>query len=283
MHTSKSGLFLAILLALAASTLMSIPSTSAVSTPTIPEFSVKFIPSSYSVTITDPYTGQTTTTKNQNNTIQVTIKNQRAIDSTHQIYYNIRVRPHFEGNWTELFPVWNLASGPARSEAGDFPMGQYLYTADMPGAVRTPMQSEGENTVLTFPLNGGDGYARDALSNLPDNARVDFQVEAIVGHGAQYWYIQHPLFPTYGGLYQDSVAYDADSGWSNTQTVTVGNDSVVAAITDLVGSGQTNVWIVVAVSAVLVTLVVTIAAIIITRSRKTKHSSVSSEDKQCNA
>lgn len=266
MHTPKGGLVFAILLALAAYQ-MFIPSTSAVSAPSVPEFSVKFISSSYSVTTTDPYTGQTTTTLNHNNTIEVSINNQHAIDSTHQIYYNIRVRPHFEGNWTELFPLWNLASAPARSENGDFPIGQYLYTADMPDALRTPAQSEGEYTVLTFPLNGGNGYARDALSNLPDNARVDFQVEAIVGHNATYWYIQHPLYPTYGGLYQDSVAYDADSGWSNTQTLTVGTNSIAAAITDLVGNGPESIWIIVAITTFIIVAIVVVAAVFNKRTK----------------
>jgi hypothetical protein len=266
MHAYKKGVSLAILLALA-TFLILLPSTSAVSTPAVPQFSVKYIPSSYSVTTTDPYTGQTTTTINHNNTIQVTIKNQPAIDSTHQIYYNIRVRPHFEGNWTELFPLLNLASAPAHSEAGDFPMSQYLYSADTPGPLLTPMQSGGEYTVLTFPLNGGDGYSRDVLSDLPDNARVDFQIEAIVGHDAQYWYIQHPLFPTYGGLYQDSVAYDTDSGWSSTQTITVGTDSAAAAITDLLSSGQVSIWIAVAVSAAIIAAVIAVAAVLIKRAK----------------
>jgi hypothetical protein len=266
MHTSKSRLSLAILLILATSLIL-IPSTSAVSAPSVPQFSVKFTPSSYSVTTTDPYTDQTTTTRNQNNTIQVTIKNQPAIDSPHQIYYNIRVRPHFEGNWTELYPLWNLASAPARSESGDFPMAQYLYHADLPLARRTPMQSNGEYTVITFALNENNEFTPDALINLPVNAKVDFQVEAIVGHDAQYWYIQHPLFPTYGGLYQDSLAYDTDSGWSSTQTITVGTDSAAAAITDLIGSGQVSIWIVVAVSAVIIAAVIVVAAVLVKRAK----------------
>jgi hypothetical protein len=275
MNAYKNGLSLVILLALATFPIL-IPSTSAISAPTVPQFSVKFTPSSYSVTTTDPYTGQTTTTLNHNNTIQVTIKNQPAIDSTHQIYYNIRVRPHFEGNWTELFPLWNLASAPARSEAGDFPMAQYLYHADLPLARRTPMQSNGEYTTITFALNENNEYTPDALIDLPDNARVDFQVEAIVGHDAQYWYIQHPLFPTYGGLYQDSVAYDTDSGWSSTQTITVGTDSAAAAITDLLGSRQVSIWIVVVVSAIIVVAVIAVAAVLIKRA-KTQTATASSK------
>lgn len=38
--------------------------------------------------------------------------------------------------------------------------------------------------------------------------------------------VQHPLYPTYGGLYSGAVAYDSDSGWSSTQTIAFGETSV---------------------------------------------------------
>lgn len=269
MNVSRSSLSLALLLTLLASNIIAIESASAVSTPSVPEFSVNYTPSSYTVTTTDPYTGQTSTTRNQNNTVQVTIKNQPAIDSTHQIYYNIRVRPHFEGDWTELYPLYNLSSAPYSSEIGDFPMAKYLYHAELPLARRTPIQSNGGYTVITFPLNENNEYTPSPLTDLPNNARVDFQVQAIVGHDAQYWYIQHPLYPTYGGLYQDSVAFDSDSGWSGTQTITVGTDSYVAAITDLVSNWQVNdlVVIVIAAAAIIIVAVIAVAAVLIKRAK----------------
>jgi hypothetical protein len=267
MNTLRSAIPLAILIALTASNIFLIQSVSAVTAPTVPEFSVRFIPSSYSVTTTDPYTGQTTTTRNQNNNIEVTIKNQQAIDSTHQIYYNIHVRPHFEGDWVELYPLYNLSSAPYSSEIGDFPMSLYLYHADLPLARHTPMQSNDEYTVITFALNENNEYTPSPLINLPNNARVDFQVEAIVGHDAQYWYIQHPLYPTYGGLYQDSVAYDNDSGWSSTQTITVGTDSTTVFITDLASNWEENNWIVVAASTVIIVAIIAVAAVLIKRAK----------------
>ena len=44
--------------------------------PLVPEFTAKFVASSNSVTTTDPYTGQSTTKQNENNTVQLVIKNQ---------------------------------------------------------------------------------------------------------------------------------------------------------------------------------------------------------------
>jgi hypothetical protein len=69
---------------------------------------------------------------------------------------------------------------------------------------------------------GQEGTYFAFLSAVPLNGQVDFQVEAIAGHDSQAWYIQHPLFPQYGGYYEPAVDYDTTSGWSSTQTITIG-------------------------------------------------------------
>ena len=69
---------------------------------------------------------------------------------------------------------------------------------------------------------GQEGRYSAFLSAIPSGGQVDFQVEALVGHASQAWYIQHPLFPTIGGYFAPAIAYDSTSGWSNTQTITIG-------------------------------------------------------------
>ncbi len=191
--------------------------------PLVPSFTVKYVPSTYSVTETDPYTDETTTTQHPNSTIQVTIKNQSAPDSSHSVYYNIRVRPHFEGDWAELYPLEKLAAKPYDWDTETWTSAMYLYTQDVPLALQTPTQSSGGYTTITLPLDENPPYP---LRDLPENAKVDFQVEAIIGHDAQYWLTQHALYPEYGGMWSDAVAYDSDSGWSSTQTIALGEASV---------------------------------------------------------
>ena len=81
--------------------------------PTIPEFTVKFIDSSYATPATysiDPYTGQNVTHNGfyvVNKTIEVTIKNQQ-FDKAFSLYYNIRVKEHSAENWTNRYPTEDL-------------------------------------------------------------------------------------------------------------------------------------------------------------------------------
>ncbi|MCW3982544.1 MAG: hypothetical protein NWE96_00950 [Candidatus Bathyarchaeota archaeon] len=182
-----------------------------------------------------PYTGQTTTTQHPNRTIQVTITNQPTIDNSHPIYYNIRVRPHFEGDWTELYPIWKLPNTRYNWETKTWTYSQYLYTKEMSLPLQTPIQSSGQYTTITLPLDENPRYP---LNNLPDNAKLDFQVEAFVGHDAQSWAIQHPLNPEYGGYFVDSVAYDSDSGWSGTRTISLPDGSVFVSTPDPTASSS---------------------------------------------
>ena len=169
-----------------------VPACEAVPTPTVPEFTVKIIDSTYSVTTKDPYTGADVTQQHSNNSIQVTIKNQALSDSTHQIYYNVRTRPHFEGNWTELYSVVDAPNAPYNWDTKTWTYSKYL-------SHNTPPQSNNAFTVVTIALGESGNYL---FTHLPPNAQVDFQVEAIVGHDSQVWAIQHPFTPEYGGYYE---------------------------------------------------------------------------------
>ena len=201
--------------------------------PSVPEFTVKFVNASYPVTTTNPYTGLSETSLVVNNSIQITFKNQVPSNSNNQICYNIRVKPHFTSNWTEIYPIENRTS----SYNGDctFSYAEYVN-------YNSPRQSASSYSLVTFPVVptdlyqatgydikryfSGDQYTEGTyvtfLYSIPDGAQVDFQVEALVGHVSQSWVIEHPLYPTIGGHFAPAVANDGTSGWSNTKTVTVG-------------------------------------------------------------
>lgn len=206
-------------------------------TPSIPEVTVTFVNSSYNVTTSNAYTGVNETEQISNNSIEVKIKNQPFDCSNNQIYYNVRAKPHFADNWTEVYPLENLTSSYNNGD-GTFSYAEYI-SAD------SASQSSSSQTIITFPvvptefygetgydiqryyLGGEDresGYSA-FLSGIPYRAQIDFEVEALVGHSSQMWVIQHPLAPQYGGYFEPAIAFDAASGWSNTQTVTIGENS----------------------------------------------------------
>jgi len=206
--------------------------------PSVPEFTVKFVNASYTVTTTNSYTGLDETEQICSNSIEITINNQPFDSSDYQIYYNIRVKPHFEDDWTEVYPLENRTS----SYDGDvtFSYAQYINADSTP-------QSKSSYTIITFSvvptdlhsatgydiqryysgLEGQEGSVSAFLSAIPDGDKVDFQVQALVGHDSQVWIIEHliiddPLHPTIGGHFAPAVAYDGASDWSNTQTITIG-------------------------------------------------------------
>jgi hypothetical protein len=201
--------------------------------PSVPEFTVKFVNASYSVATTNPYTGVNETQQISNNSIQVTVKNQLFDYSNNQIYYNIRTKPRFADNWTEIYPIRNMTS--SYNGDGTFSYAQYINDD-------SPPQSKSSFTVITFPVvptelysasgydiqryysggEGQEGMYSAFLSAIPAGGQVDFQVQALVGHESQRWVIEHPFYPTIGGHFAPAVAYDETSDWSNTQTITIG-------------------------------------------------------------
>lgn len=201
--------------------------------PSVPEFSVRFVNASYSVTTTNPYTGLSETKLTSNNSIEVTIKNQPFDYSGYKIYYNIRVKPHFTDNWKEVYPIVNTTS--AYNGDGTFSYAEYMN-------YNSPSQSTSSYTIITFPVVPTDvyqatgydieryfsGYQYEGgtyitiLTAIPTGGQVDFQVQALVGHDSQLWVIDHPFTPTIGGHFAPAVAYDGASDWSETQTITIG-------------------------------------------------------------
>jgi len=132
---------------------------------------VKHVDNSYDLPATtassrDPYTNETTTETIpgyhvEDVTIEITIKNQPFAapvndENYNTLYYNVRVKGHFEENWRELYDS---------------------YSDNLPA------QSNSMFTVISIS------------ADYPDGGQVDFQVEAILGNHYLYYTPQHPLFP----------------------------------------------------------------------------------------
>jgi len=188
-----------LIIALTASSLMLIESASGVTSVTrlaAPKFSVKYIDNSYDVpptTTMDPYKGQTITEEYQviNKSIEITIEN--PLSSNYGAYYSVRAKGHFEENWINAFDI--------------------LYLP--------------QTLVITFSsTREGYYYSSNPKSKLvyaPLDCQVDFQVKAIKGHTYQVPapYVPFPRTPEY----LTNFKVDAESDWSETQTVTIPNAS----------------------------------------------------------
>jgi hypothetical protein len=235
--------------------------------PSIPEFTVKFVNASYSVTTTNPYTGANETQQISNNSIKITINNQFFDNSNNQIYYNIRTKPHFAENWTEVYPIQNRTS----SYNGDGTFSFALYIDDSSPKLNSSY------TTIAFPVVATEYYGESGydiqryysgdigqegeyfafLHGIPANAQIDFQVEALVGRNSTYWYVQHPLFPQYGGFNEPAIAYDSNSGWSNTQTIPIGEISASPTSTPTVP--EFSLWTI----PLLLTIMLALAGLVI--------------------
>ena len=117
--------------------------------PSVPQFTVKLINETYSVTTTNPYTEVNTTQRIDNASIEITIENQpfspywdTSVGSNITLFYNIRLKGHFAENWT------------------------YPYSPEN----GYPTQSTSEDTILSMP------------ANYPTGGQVDFQVQAMIGY-----------------------------------------------------------------------------------------------------
>jgi hypothetical protein len=185
------------MLALSGLVMVGCASAQFVQTPSVPEFTVELVDSSYdepTTYFTDPYTGETVTHEGYHvyrQNIELKIKNQPFTPYTEtggqniDFYYNIRIKGHFTGDWIELY---NPSDGfPPQSSGSEYTEFSYIWGGDA-------------NTMM----------GSKSIS-LPAGAQVDFQVEAMVGYTSRSG--EPPWFPW--------TFYGETSGWSSTQTLTI--------------------------------------------------------------
>ena len=161
-------------------------------TPSVPEFSLQFVDASYDVPTTytiDDYTGQNITHPGyhvENRTIEVRIKNQpfTSYESNGQII-DCYLNIRIKGSYAEN---WTTIYGPG---------------------LGYPTQSKSDYTQISYSL---DEYEYPFWDNLNEGGTVDFQVEALIGS-------VHRDASTFWAPW---VFEGETSGWSSTQTVTIG-------------------------------------------------------------
>ncbi len=192
----------------------------------VPEFTLALVSHPYDVPATspiyttNPYTGAQEQVSSgsagynvQNSTIQLSIRNQHVAYSDGSMafitFYNIRVKGHFSQNWTEIS---FLDENPS------------IKTVSTPDAVLV-VESSSDYTVVQIPAN-----------TFPDDSKVDFQVQAILGCYNTRWvwdtrtifnmYEQWYVGNTDCGSYLSSFVAESTSDWSNTQTLNLTDGSV---------------------------------------------------------
>jgi hypothetical protein len=134
--------------------------------PSTPEFSLKFIQTSETITHIDPYTGEKTYETIDKNTIEVKIKNQsfkeKLNDVKYYLFYTVTVRGHFSqpstaNSFTEYYQFYAYSFN-------DYPQG---YPHNMLQA------SNSEYTTISIK---GD---------YPPNAQIDVTVVAMLMHDGE--------------------------------------------------------------------------------------------------
>ena len=207
----KKTFTLALILILTASFLISVePAHSqTISKPFVPEFTVKYVDRSYDTQPTygvDQYTGKTVITNPSehvdNRTMEITIKNQPFTPFTDgsgrniNLFYNVRYKGSFGQEWTSMF-------GERAEWEGIYdPYGTYGFPTQ-------DASSQYTTIIYSLPWNIVDG-------------QMDIQVEALEG------YTNRTIDPSRAHInwaVYEYTFYGEESGWSNTQTVTIGETS----------------------------------------------------------
>lgn len=196
-------------------TIIGTVSAQSIPNPSVPEFSLEYVNTSYfssPITTTDPYTGQT---QSYNNSITergiiVTIKNQpftQPLDNNGLLevnqsclFYLFQWKGHYSTTWT------NSSQNS-------------LY-----------QDSNTSYTVLRIPLNGNNDYRFSSpieLEGITEGGKLDFQIQAFIGY---YKYIPtptqlNPFYPT-----STAVFVGQSSGWSQTLTIDIINGSTTTSI-----------------------------------------------------
>jgi hypothetical protein len=160
--------------------------------PSVPEFTLKFVIDSRDVaptTTIDPYTGKNITHPGYvlyYRTIEITVKNQPFSPYTdaNGNYINVYYNVSFKGHYED---TWS-----------HYPDSTYV---DLFNA------SASEYTVISMSLGN--------YPSIRDGSQLDFRLEALIGH---YNYNRSPA----GTNYVTGFSVYETSGWSSTQTITLG-------------------------------------------------------------
>jgi len=206
-------LLLLVILTVSSLLMTTFGSASAVTKPSVPDFTLKYIVDSYDVPPTykiDPYTGENVVDSEgyhvENKTLQVIVKNQLftpridASGNSTSLYYEFRFKGHFEDEW-KYYPVT-----PSDYGSVEHPTDPYQTGARGSSYVSASSLDE---TVVILP--------NWQLGNIPEKGQIDVQVQALLGHdNKKDW-----VYGMFGGNFITYYFEGEASDWSDTQTVTV--------------------------------------------------------------
>jgi hypothetical protein len=179
------------------------------------------VPPTFPTYTTDPYTGEQKMVNNgsagyhvDNVTIELWIQNQQQSYSngttTYTPYFDVRVKGHFEQDWNELYP---------KSEPSVHNVASFLPE-------NTPAQSNAQYTVISYSSTATPYYP---YTIYPENSQVDFQVATVMGHYSQKFISDHMWPADYIGHYEPEIAYETMSDWSETQSIIISNNTILAS------------------------------------------------------
>jgi hypothetical protein len=197
------------ILMLTFSSLLFLPTCTAYPTPSVPEFSLKFVDASYDVPTThtiDPYTGQDVTHQGYHVKIinlVMFIGNQPLVyDYKADFLFNIQVKGHYEGNWTQLFVNDNIPSAD--------------YSAPV-------------TSVIVGVLDEDGLYLSGRSVVIPNGGQEDFRVMGMIG-----------------GYFKAGFGHTEFSGatsdWSSTGTITIDADAPTVTVASPVPIATTPVF-----------------------------------------
>ncbi|MGD6933414.1 MAG: hypothetical protein ACQCN5_04320 [Candidatus Bathyarchaeia archaeon] len=205
-----------------ASSLFMVQSSSAQSTikPDVPEFRIILVKHSYdsaAVTSTDPFTGQTTTSPSVHSewlTVDIVITNQNLPEleqdkdysfySYNGLMFNVRYKGQYTDSWTNVTALIE----PYLAHSSGYKYSIYSLMLN--------------NAVDFSSLETHSGLRPQGLIQVPLNCTVDFQVEAL--YGKSYLVKTAP----FGNI----VFNGQESGWSNTQSITINEADAVSGPID---------------------------------------------------
>lgn len=199
-------------------------SAQSIPTPSVPEFTIKYVDNSYDIPPTygvDQYTGQNIIIKAgqhvDSRTIEFTIKNQsfKPYSDTNgnhiTLYYDFRFKGAYGNDWS-YYPDTSHTYG--------------RYTGFFPDT----SASNSDYTVIMISLPTLTSYPA-GTPEIPTGAKVDFQVQAIMGNIS----IESTGMVA-GGFYGFT---GERSDWSNTQTITITNGATSTIISASASSNPT--------------------------------------------
>jgi hypothetical protein len=238
MGSTSKGFSLLLVVILAVSTLILVESATAQSIPkpSVPEFTVKYVDSSYDVPTTtsiDQYTGKTVTNQGyhvDNKSIEIAIKNQpftpymQSGESGHYIalFYNVRERGAFAQNWTEIY---SAGRGYLLPDNGTYSFASYSLT-----------QNE-------FPF----------WEHVTNGGTIEFQVQTLIGYTWERHYSDDGQFIPFPSSYFVGEVSD----WTSTQSLSIPETSTPPTSTPSVS--EFSLW----TSPLLLTIMLGIAGLLV--------------------